>query len=108
MNLLMKPAEEDRNRFIKDFVSGLRKDPLSMTIQLPNSSYTPVAQRATSVCRNICVYLYPNTSIVSFLLQCIFGDFILMGVFLFVGSLLRHADFLITNGLDVKDLMMFR
>ncbi|XP_013619777.1 PREDICTED: uncharacterized protein LOC106326314 [Brassica oleracea var. oleracea] len=69
--------EEDRNRFIKDFVSGLRKDPLSMTIQLPNSSYTPVAQRATSVCRNIC-------------------------------SLLRHADFLITNGLDVKDLMMFR
>ncbi|CDY62086.1 BnaC02g46750D [Brassica napus] len=69
--------EEDRNRFIKDFVSGLRKDPVSMTIQLPNSSYTPVAQRATSVCRNIC-------------------------------SLLRHADFLITNGLDVKDLMMFR
>ncbi|WZZ34614.1 hypothetical protein YC2023_018015 [Brassica napus] len=65
--------EEDRNRFIKDFVSGLRKDPVSMTIQLPNSSYTPVAQRATSVC-----------------------------------SLLRHADFLITNGLDVKDLMMFR
>ncbi|KAH0898508.1 LOW QUALITY PROTEIN: hypothetical protein HID58_048076 [Brassica napus] len=63
--------EEDRNRFIKDFVSGLRKDPVSMTIQLPNSSYTPVAQRATS-------------------------------------SLLRHADFLITNGLDVKDLMMFR
>ncbi|KAL0826482.1 hypothetical protein Bca101_050159 [Brassica carinata] len=25
-----------------------------------------------------------------------------------IGSLLRHADFLITNGLDVKDLMMFR
>ncbi|CAF2141395.1 unnamed protein product [Brassica rapa subsp. narinosa] len=69
--------EEDRNRFIKAFVSGLRKDPVSMPIQLPNSSYTPVAQRATSVCRNIC-------------------------------SLLRHADFLITNGLDVKDLMMFR
>ncbi|KAL0730593.1 hypothetical protein Bca4012_026686 [Brassica carinata] len=41
-------TEDDRNRFINSFVSGLRKDPVSMTIQLANSSYTPVAQRATS------------------------------------------------------------
>ncbi|KAL0730591.1 hypothetical protein Bca4012_026684 [Brassica carinata] len=41
-------TEDDRNRFINSFVSGLRIDPVSMTIQLANSSYTPVAQRATS------------------------------------------------------------
>ncbi|KAJ4910222.1 sequence-specific DNA binding [Raphanus sativus] len=41
-------TEDDRNRFINSFVSGLRKDPVSMMIQLPNSSYTPVPQRATS------------------------------------------------------------
>ncbi|KAJ0243232.1 Nodulin homeobox [Hirschfeldia incana] len=50
-------TEDDRNRFINSFVGGLRKDPESMLIQLPNSSYTPVAQRATSVCRNICSLL---------------------------------------------------
>ncbi|XP_018469648.2 nodulin homeobox-like [Raphanus sativus] len=50
-------TEDDRNRFINSFVSGLRKDPVSMMIQLPNSSYTPVPQRATSVCRNICSLL---------------------------------------------------
>ncbi|CAH8361082.1 unnamed protein product [Eruca vesicaria subsp. sativa] len=71
-------TEDDRNRFIETFVSGLRKDPSSILVNLlPNSSYTPEAQRGTSVCKNI-------------------------------SSLLHHAEFLIPNALNVEDLMLLR
>ncbi|KAF8116470.1 hypothetical protein N665_0017s0029 [Sinapis alba] len=71
-------TEEDRNRFIQTFVSGLRKDPTSILVNLlPSSSYTPEAQRGTSVCKNI-------------------------------SSLLHHAEFLIPNALNVEDLMILR
>lgn len=62
--LLLKPAEEDRNRFIRNFMSGLQKDPSSILLNiLPGLSYTPVAQRGNGVWRNLCVYLYPETHI---------------------------------------------
>ncbi|KAJ4876535.1 sequence-specific DNA binding [Raphanus sativus] len=71
-------TEDDRNRFIQTFVSGLRKDPSSILVNLlPSSSYTPEAQRGTSVCKNI-------------------------------SSLLHHAEFLIPNALNVEDLMILR
>lgn len=64
--LLLISAEQDRNRFILNFMSGLRKDPSSILIKmLPGSSYTPVAQRGTGVCRNLGMYLYPETHIIS-------------------------------------------
>ncbi|KAH0908324.1 hypothetical protein HID58_031645 [Brassica napus] len=78
VDLLLKPAEDDRNRFIQTFVSGLRKDPSSILVNLlPSSTYTPEAQRGTSVCKNI-------------------------------SSLLHHAEFLIPNALNVEDLMILR
>ncbi|KAJ0265015.1 Nodulin homeobox [Hirschfeldia incana] len=71
-------TEDDRNRFIQTFVSGLRKDPSSILVNLlPSSSYTPEAKRGTSVCKNI-------------------------------SSLLHHAEFLIPNALNVEDLMILR
>ncbi|CAN7089345.1 unnamed protein product [Brassica rapa subsp. narinosa] len=71
-------TEDDRNRFIQTFVSGLRKDPSSILVNLlPSSTYTPEAQRGTSVCKNI-------------------------------SSLLHHAEFLIPNALNVEDLMILR
>ncbi|ESQ37988.1 hypothetical protein EUTSA_v10028409mg [Eutrema salsugineum] len=70
--------EEDRNRFIKNFMSGLRKDPSSILVNLlPGPSYTPVAQRGTGVFRNIC-------------------------------SLLRHGQSLIPNVLNGEDFQLFR
>lgn len=78
--LLLISAEQDRNRFILNFMSGLRKDPSSILIKmLPGSSYTPVAQRGTGVCRNLGMYLYPETHIL-FLIYTCFGDFVLMGI----------------------------
>lgn len=73
-------AEQDRNRFIQNVMSGLRKDPSSILIKmLPGSSYTPVAQRGTGVCRNLGMYLYPEIHILFFIYTC-FGDFVLMDI----------------------------
>ncbi|CAA7047065.1 unnamed protein product [Microthlaspi erraticum] len=70
--------ETDRNRFIGNFVSGLRKDPSSILANiLPYSSYTPEAQRGTGVCKNL-------------------------------RSLLRHAQSLIPTALDNEDFVIFR
>ncbi|EOA19928.1 hypothetical protein CARUB_v10000178mg [Capsella rubella] len=70
--------EEDRNRFIQNVMSGLRKDPSDILIKmLPGSSYTPVAQRGTGVCRNL-------------------------------GSLLRHAESLIPSSLNEEDFLLLR
>ncbi|CAN8308599.1 unnamed protein product [Cochlearia groenlandica] len=70
--------EQERNRFIQNFMSGLRKDPSSILANLlPSSSYTPVAQRGTGVCRNL-------------------------------GSLLRHAESLIPIILSDEDFVIFR
>ncbi|CAH2071846.1 unnamed protein product [Thlaspi arvense] len=70
--------EEERNRFVHNFVSGLRKDPSSVLGNLlPGPSYIPVAQRGTGVCKNLV-------------------------------SLLRHADSLIPNVLSDEDLTLFR
>ncbi|AEE82269.1 sequence-specific DNA binding transcription factor ATNDX [Arabidopsis thaliana] len=70
--------EQDRNRFIQNVMSGLRKDPSSILIKmLPGSSYTPVAQRGTGVCRNL-------------------------------GSLLRHAESLIPSSLNEEDFLLLR
>lgn len=78
--LLLISAEQDRNRFIRNFMSGLRKDPSSILVtMLPCSTYTPVAQRGTGVCRNLCVYLYPKTHILYLIYRC-FGDFIVMDI----------------------------
>ncbi|KAL1188399.1 Nodulin homeobox [Cardamine amara subsp. amara] len=70
--------EQDRNRFIQNFMSGLRNDPSSILVtMLPCSTYTPVAQRGTGVCRNLC-------------------------------SLLRHAESLIPSSLIEEDFLIFR
>lgn len=105
VDLLLKPAEDDRNRFIQTFVSGLRKDPSSILVNLlPSSTYTPEAQRGTSVCKNISVY--PLS--LHILYYTCFGDSVVMDVCIFVGSLLHHAEFLIPNALNVEDLMILR
>ncbi|XP_010430680.2 PREDICTED: nodulin homeobox-like isoform X2 [Camelina sativa] len=70
--------EQDRNRFVQNVMSGLRKDPSSILIKmLPGSSYTPVAQRGTGVCKNL-------------------------------GSLLRHAESLIPSSLNEEDFLLLR
>jgi len=77
---LLISAEQDRNRFIQNVMSGLRKDPSSILIKmLPGSSYTPVAQRGTGVCRNLGMYLYPETHIL-FLIYTCFADLVLMDI----------------------------
>uniref|UniRef100_A0A1J3E6R1 Homeobox domain-containing protein n=1 Tax=Noccaea caerulescens TaxID=107243 RepID=A0A1J3E6R1_NOCCA len=70
--------ETDRNLFIGNFVSGLRKDPTSILVNLlPATSYTPEAQRGTGVCKNL-------------------------------RSLLRHAQSLIPTALNNEDFVIFR
>ncbi|VVB07080.1 unnamed protein product [Arabis nemorensis] len=70
--------EEDRNSFIKNFMSGMQKDPSSILLNiLPGRSYTPVAERGNGVWRNLC-------------------------------SLLLHAQSLLPNALIAEDLMLLR
>ncbi|KFK30908.1 hypothetical protein AALP_AA6G041600 [Arabis alpina] len=70
--------DDDRNLFIKTFMSGLQKDPTTILLNiLPGRSYTPVAERGNGVWRNLC-------------------------------SLLLHAQSLVPNSLTTEDLVLLR